>query len=72
MSLDSLNTPSPCPSRSALSPAARALRLQRISARLQDGASYADIAAEEGFSQGRPKCPSLSEQGLENVQNGKG
>ena len=29
------DTPSPCPSRSALSPAARALRLQRISARLQ-------------------------------------
>src|ERR1700679_210342 len=40
---------SPRPSR-ALSPAARTLRLQRIFARLQDGASYADIAAGEGFS----------------------
>ena len=39
--------------RSALSPAARELRLQRIFARLQDGASYADIAAEEGFSRER-------------------
>src|SRR5579863_1852266 len=47
------DTPSPRPSRSALSPAARALRLQRILARLQDGASYADIAAEEGFSRER-------------------
>src|SRR5271155_5487875 len=47
------DTPSPRPSRSALSPAARALRLQRIFARLQDGASYADIAAEESFSRER-------------------
>ena len=47
------DTPSPRPSRSALSPAARALRLQRIFARLQDGAGYADIAAEEGFSRER-------------------
>src|SRR5271154_6518616 len=47
------DTPSPRPSRSALSPAARALRLQRIVARLQDGASYADIAAEESFSRER-------------------
>src|ERR1700679_3840642 len=39
--------------RRALSPAARSLRLQRIFARLQDGASYADIAAEEGFSRER-------------------
>jgi hypothetical protein len=37
----------------ALSPAARSLRLQRIFARLQDGAGYADIAAEEGFSRER-------------------
>src|SRR6202167_5620404 len=47
------DAPSPRPSRSALSPAARALRLQRIFARLQDGAGYADIAAEEGFSRER-------------------
>jgi hypothetical protein len=47
------DTPSPRPSRSALSPAARSLRLQRIFARLQDGAGYADIAAEEGFSRER-------------------
>ena len=47
------DTPSPRPSRSALSPAARSLRLQRIFARLQDGASYAAIAAEEGFSRER-------------------
>jgi hypothetical protein len=45
------DTLSPRPSRSALSPAARALRLQRIFARLQDGA--AEIAAEEGFSRER-------------------
>ena len=44
------DAPSPRLRRSALSPAARSLRLQRIFARLQDGASYADIAAEEGFS----------------------
>src|SRR5450432_3581946 len=47
------DTLSPRPSRSALSPAARSLRLQRIFARLQDGAGYADIAAEEGFSRER-------------------
>jgi hypothetical protein len=46
------DAPSPRPRR-ALSPAARSLRLQRIFARLQDGASYADIAAEEGFSRER-------------------
>ena len=39
--------------RRALSPAARALRLQRIFARLQEGASYKDIAAEEGLSRER-------------------
>ena len=42
---------SPRRSASALSPAARALRLQRIYARIQDGAAYAEIAAEEGVSQ---------------------
>src|SRR5271167_1274146 len=47
------DSPSPRARRSALSPAARALRLQRIFARLQDGAAYADIAAEEGFSRER-------------------
>ena len=47
------DAPSPRPNRSALSPAARTLRLQRIFARLQDGASYANIAAEEGFSRER-------------------
>jgi hypothetical protein len=47
------DVPSPRPSRSALSPAARSLRLQRIFARLQDGAGYAEIAAEEGFSRER-------------------
>ena len=39
--------------RPTLSPAARALRLQRIFARLQEGASYKDIAAEEGLSRER-------------------
>jgi hypothetical protein len=39
--------------RPALSPAARALRLQRIFARVQEGASYKDIAAEEGLSRER-------------------
>jgi len=43
----------PCAARPALSPAARALRLQRIFARLQEGASYKDIAAEEGLSRER-------------------
>ena len=38
----------PRSTRPALSPAARALCLQRIFARLQEGASYKDIAAEEG------------------------
>ena len=45
-------TPSPRPGR-ALSPASRSPDLQRIFARLQDGAGYADIAAEEGFSRER-------------------
>ena len=40
-------------SRPPLSPAARALRLQRIFARLQEGASYQDIAAEERLSRER-------------------
>ncbi len=39
--------------RPSLSPAARALRLQRIYARLQEGASYAAIATEEGLSRER-------------------
>ena len=39
--------------RPTLSPAARALRLQRVFARLQEGASYKDIAAEEGLSRER-------------------
>jgi len=43
----------PRSTRPALSPAARALRLQRIFARLQEGASYKDIAAEEGVSRER-------------------
>ena len=46
-------SPSPRTRRSALSPAARSLRLQRIFARLQDGAAWAEIAAEEGFSRER-------------------
>src|SRR5271155_2470037 len=47
------DSPSPRTRHSALSPAARALRLQRIFARLQDGAAYAEVAAEEGFSRER-------------------
>ena len=47
------DSPPPRMRRSALSPAARSLRLQRIFARLQDGAAYAEIAAEEGFSRER-------------------
>jgi hypothetical protein len=43
----------PRSARSSLSPAARALRLQRIFARLQEGASYAAIATEEGLSRER-------------------
>jgi hypothetical protein len=39
--------------RQTLSPAARALRLQRVFARLQEGASYQDIAAEERLSRER-------------------
>ncbi len=39
--------------RPTLSPAARALRLQRIFARLQEGGSYKDIAAEESLSRER-------------------
>ena len=44
---------SPRRSASVLSPAARALRLQRIYARMQDGAAYGEIAAEEGVSRER-------------------
>src|ERR1700722_4602622 len=47
------DSPSPRKRRSALSPAARSLGLQRIFARLQDGAAYAEIAVEEGFSRER-------------------
>ncbi|MFZ0208863.1 MAG: hypothetical protein WAL59_22610 [Roseiarcus sp.] len=47
------DSPSPRKRRSALSPAARSLRLQRIFARLQDGAAYAEIAVEEDFSRER-------------------
>ncbi len=43
----------PRSARPTLSPAARALRLQRVFARLQEGASYKDIAAEEGLSRER-------------------
>ena len=43
----------PRSARPALSPVARALRLQRIFARLQEGASYAAIATEEGLSRER-------------------
>ncbi len=43
----------PRSARPSLSPAARALRLQRIFARLQEGASYAAIATEEGLSRER-------------------
>jgi len=39
--------------RTALSPASRALRLQRIFARLQEGANYQDIAAAEALSRER-------------------
>ena len=39
--------------RPSLSVAERALRLQRIFARMQEGASYKDIAAEEGLSRER-------------------
>lgn len=39
--------------RSALTPAARAMRTQRIFARMQEGASYNDIAAEERISRER-------------------
>ena len=46
--LEELRSPRPL-----LSPAARALRIQRIFARLQEGASYRDIAAEEGVSRER-------------------
>jgi transposase-like protein len=43
----------PRSARASLSPTARALRLQRIFARLQEGASYAAIATEEGLSRER-------------------
>ncbi len=39
----------PSTNRPSLSPAAVALRLQRIFARLQEGVSYKDVAAEEGL-----------------------
>ena len=39
--------------RPSLSAAERALRLQRIFARMQEGVSYKDIAAEEGLSRER-------------------
>ena len=39
--------------RRSLSPAARALRLQRVFARMQEGAAYAEIAAEENISRER-------------------
>ena len=39
--------------RRSLSPAGRAMRLQRIFARLQEGAAYAEIAAEETISRER-------------------
>jgi len=46
-------SPKPSSVRKTLSPVARALRLQRIFARMQEGASYKDIAAEEGLSRER-------------------
>ena len=39
--------------RRSLSPAARAMRLQRVFARMQEGAAYAEIAAEENISRER-------------------
>ena len=48
------DAPSPRASRAALSPAARALRLASASS-LAYGASWADIATEEGFSRERPR-----------------
>jgi DNA-directed RNA polymerase sigma subunit (sigma70/sigma32) len=49
-----MTDPAKLPSvRPTLSPATRALRLQRIFARLQEGASYKDIAAEERLSRER-------------------
>jgi hypothetical protein len=47
------SSPSPHAAHSGLSPAARSLRIQRIFARMQDGAGYAEIAAEEGLSRER-------------------
>ena len=46
-------SPPPVPSRRASSPASRAMRLQRIFARLQEGAAYGEIAAEENLSRER-------------------
>jgi hypothetical protein len=43
----------PRSARPILSPAARALRLQRIFARMQEGGSYKKIAADEGISRER-------------------
>ena len=49
-----MTDPAKLPSvRPTLSPATRALSLQRIFARLQEGASYKDIAAEERLSRER-------------------
>jgi hypothetical protein len=49
-----MTTPiSPGRRRPAFSPAQRAMRLQRIFARMQEGLSYKDIAAEEGVSRER-------------------
>jgi len=41
------------PARPALSPVQRAMRLQRIFVRMQEGLSYGQIAAEEGVSRER-------------------
>lgn len=47
------NSSSPAAVRPALSPQGRALRRQRIFGRIQEGAGYAEIAAEEGLSRER-------------------
>src|SRR5260370_38925229 len=46
-------SPPPAPSRRALSPVARAMHLQRVFARMQEGAGYTEIAAEENISRER-------------------
>ena len=43
------DSPSPRTRHSALAPATRSLRLQRIFPRTQDGDAYADVAAEGAF-----------------------